>query len=76
MILAISKEVQGWIGISVLLIIGLGTCAFLIGSLALDFYKKEFKPWRQRKKEEKQQYQEWKENDIVNLDNPKDWEVK
>ena len=76
MILAMSKEVQGWIGMSILLLFGLGSCSFLIGSLSVDFYKQKFKPWRQRKKEEKQQYQEWKENDIVDLDNPKDWEVK
>ena len=62
-----NQSTKGWVGLCLLLLIGGGMCIFLIGNLIYDYYQRELKPKRIAKE---------KNNDKVNLDNPKDWEVK
>lgn len=62
-----NQSTKGWVGLCLLLLIGGGMCIFLIGNLIYDYYQRELKPKRMAKE---------KNNDKVNLDNPKDWEVK
>ena len=63
----VNQSTKGWVGLCLLLLIGGGMCIFLIGNLIYDYYQRELKPKRMAKE---------KNNDKVNLDNPKDWEVK
>lgn len=62
-----NQSTKGWVGLCLLLLIGGGMCIFLIGNLIYDYYQRELKPKRMAKE---------KNNDKVNLDSPKDWEVK
>lgn len=66
-----NQSTKGWVGLCLLLLIGGGMCIFLIGNLIYDYYQRELKPRKIAKEKRKE-----KNNDKVNLDNPKDWEVK